>query len=192
MVSPLCGMFFLLSSSHKILRSFRFSSEEHFWNLIISYLSISFHRTLFSFSALKYCMSIFKHVITVWPYFRDIVNEGWTFFQDTHPLEHSKPKITISNYVLKSKLTLFIAGQANKSRKEFSEPGTVTSFRKPADKYCELASQRTILTELEFRLLAFPGSGQPLKGCVEFSLPAVIHRWAGSGCFLWAKKGILA
>ena len=63
--------------------------------------------------------------------------------------------------------------------------------------HCFLAPQ----WELGFRLLSRKGSKVkhflvPLsfwRRCVHFLLlPAVIHRWAWSGCFLWAKQGILA
>ena len=66
--------------------------------LIASHLNIRLHRTIFPFSTLKYCISVCKYVITICPYFRVYSTWGLDFFQDTHPLEQSNPKTTISSY----------------------------------------------------------------------------------------------
>ena len=56
----------------------------------------------------------------------------------------------------KSKLILLTARQANKLRDELWGQGIATLFRKPADRENGgLMSQRTILSELEFRLLLY-------------------------------------
>ena len=61
----------------------------------------------------------------------------------------------IDQSVTESKFILLTAQQANKSRDELVEQGLVTLFGKPADKDGGLVSQRTILLELEFRLLLY-------------------------------------
>ena len=59
-------------------------------------------------------------------------------------------------FVTKSKLILLAAQQANKSRAKLLGQGILTLFRKPADlAHGGLVSQRTILPELEFRLLSY-------------------------------------
>ena len=55
--------------------------------------------------------------------------------------------------VTESKLVLLAARQANKLRGESLGQGMVTLFGKPADQGDGLVSQRTILPEIEFRLL---------------------------------------
>lgn len=53
------------------------------------------------------------------------------------------------------KIVLLAVQQASKLRDELVEQGLVTLFGKPADKDGGLVSQRTILLELEFRLLLY-------------------------------------
>ena len=59
-------------------------------------------------------------------------------------------------FVTKSKLILLVAQQTNKLRDGLLGPGIATLFIKPADQEDGgLVSQRTILPELEFRLLLY-------------------------------------
>ena len=55
--------------------------------------------------------------------------------------------------VTESRLALLTTQQANKLRDKLLGQGVATLFRKPADH--GLVSQRTILPELEFRLLLY-------------------------------------
>ena len=75
----------------------------------------------------------------------------------------------------------------------------MTLFKKSTDwEDGGLRSQSTLLPELEFGLLLYskgreqsqtlPGSHQSPEGTCSFLLPAVIHRWACSGCFLWVQQ----
>ena len=58
--------------------------------------------------------------------------------------------------VTESRLVLFAARQASKSRDEVLGQGIEALFRKPADREDgRLVSQRTILPELEFRFLLY-------------------------------------
>ena len=58
--------------------------------------------------------------------------------------------------VTESKLALLAAQQANKSRDEVLGQGILILFGKPTDREDgELVPQRTILLELEFRLLLY-------------------------------------
>ena len=94
--------------------------------------------------------------------------------------------------VTECKLLPLAARQAGKSRDKALGQGAVTLFRKPADgEDGGLVSQRTIFPDLEFRTLLHwkgnPGSTSLRRRCVNSFLPAAVHRWAGSGCFLGAK-----
>ena len=57
--------------------------------------------------------------------------------------------------VTQSKLVLLTLWQANKSRDKLLGQAIVTLFGKPPDQDVGLMSQRTILPELEFRLLLY-------------------------------------
>ena len=58
--------------------------------------------------------------------------------------------------ITKSKVVLLATQQVNKSRDALLGQGIVTLFRKPANREDGgLVSQRTLLPELEFRLLLY-------------------------------------
>ena len=64
------------------------------------------------------------------------------------------PTLWVGGNFTESKLMLLTTGQANQSRDQLLWQRITTSFRKPADREDgRLMSQRTILPELEFRLL---------------------------------------
>ena len=64
--------------------------------------------------------------------------------------------LPLSDIVTESKFILLIKCQASKLKDEMLGQGIVTLFGKPADREDSgLVSQRTILPELEFRLLYY-------------------------------------
>ena len=114
-------------------------------------------------------------------------NQGWL-------ATSSKAPGWLRQNLLESKVMLLTTLQANKSRNELLGRGIVTLFRNPADQEDgSLTSQRTIFgarvkIQAPFILIGEGvesntcGFHQPLRRCVNFFLPAVIHRWAWSGC----------
>lgn len=101
-----------------------------------------------------------------------------------------------SQFVTKPKLILFDAREASKVKDELLGQGIAPLFRKPTDQKVDTSWNHLAWVRLQDSFILNVAGVKPNtscfrstsgRGCV-FVLPAVIHRWAYSGCFLWVKE----
>ena len=102
-------------------------------------------------------------------------------------------------WLLRVQIHIRATGQANKLRDELLGQEIATLFRKlpnwedsrlmPKNHLARIRIQAAFIPKVrggKVRRFLVPISLQ--RTCVNFFLPAVIHRWAWSGSFLWAKQ----
>lgn len=101
-----------------------------------------------------------------------------------------------SQFVNKPKLILFDAWEASKVKDELLRQRIATLFRKPTDEKVDTSWNHLGWVRLQDSFILKVAGVKPNtscfrstsgRGCV-FALPAVIHRWAYSGCFLCVKE----